>query len=886
MKNIRILWNNGKHKGTIRASHAEIVQPTGVFESQELELCFDRETTGLGANTTLVNVCTDRDPFSFLLRDVHRENPIYLPKYSVVVTDADDRRSYEQIVAGITSKGRKTKLQQMEAEEEYSYEKAAKETRDLPGPAWLGISKDMRFFEVGLRSKSCGNDQESYDYVTPRFFDSQAIKTQDPDIWSKKLECPEMNGSSNLKFSMMAGRGIGCRHEVTRRLEDGYLPILNAWNEDEGIRYTMQFFATLESSPFTNSAIRGTDMYAAHAMGQGHMLTDEQRQHTKSILDEELVREEETVMYVRVIAENHTDAPVYSFIAAPDPIPGWDWSYPVPDLRYDAENGYLYSPITGKVLCIYTVDGQPMPQIEMSALLSPGQKMVFEYKIPHRPISQERAFQLKRLSYDEKFAEAKVFWENELKGSAKISLPEKRIEEMIKAGLLHMDIGYFGKNPDKPVVPIVGVYTGIGSESSPGIQFLDTVGLHDLAKRALQFFLELQREDGFIQNHGGYMLETGCVLWTMGEHYRMTRDREWLLSVKDNVVRACDYLLRWREENLGDELKHGNGYGMISGRVSDPMDFFRSFMLNAGTYEGLARASEMLADCDPINAERIHLAAAELKENILESFRANLAKSPVLPAGDGTWYQASAPWTEYAGPLTLYSEGGRWFTHGAFTCRDQESSMYLVLHEVIDAADPLCDDIVKFYTEYLMINNTGFSQSYYSPHPYAHALRGEAKPFLKEFYSGFASLADRETYSFWEHYFHASQHKLHEETWFLMRCRWMLCIEEYQKKTLKLMNVVPRKWLTDGETIEVLGLNSYFGKVSYRVESKVGVGRIKVWININSDGFPKVKTLTIRLPHPEENKKARFTTAGAYCAATETVTLEDFDGFAEFELIF
>ena len=118
MKNIRILWNNGKHKGTIRASHAEIVQPTGVFESQELELCFDRETTGLGANTTLVNVCTDRDPFSFLLRDVHRENPIYLPKYSVVVTDADDRRSYEQIVEGITSTGRKTKLQQMEREDE------------------------------------------------------------------------------------------------------------------------------------------------------------------------------------------------------------------------------------------------------------------------------------------------------------------------------------------------------------------------------------------------------------------------------------------------------------------------------------------------------------------------------------------------------------------------------------------------------------------------------------------------------------------------------------------------------------------------------------------------------------------------------------------------
>ena len=35
--------------------------------------------------------------------------------------------------------------------------------------------------------------------------------------------------------------------------------------------------------------------------------------------------------------------------------------------------------------------------------------------------------------------------------------------------------------------------------------------------------------------------------------------------------------------------------------------------------------------------------------------------------------------------------------------------------------------------------------------------------FLKAYYNPFAGLADRETYTFWEHYFHASPHKTHEE---------------------------------------------------------------------------------------------------------------------------
>ena len=871
MKSIFIIWNDGEHIGVITANDSVISSPSGEFNCRKLMVSFESAAMDIGGIPTIVNVRTEKNPFSFLLRDVCADNPIYIPIYGVVVTTSDDMRSYDGIVSDIRAKGGKTKFQLMQAEEEYSFQAAAQDTRNLPGPAWLGVSKDMRFFEVGLRGKSCGNDNEQFDYIVPRFFMSNAkpgeMKNHEP------------------RYSMMAGRGIGCRHEVTKRLEEGFMPIMNAWNSDEGIQYSMQFYATLEFSPLDSGHLRGTDMYAADACGAGHMFTEKQQKHVDGLLDGELHREEETVMFIRIIAENTLRAPAYSYIKLPDPVPWREYDKTAPKMRYDGKTGFTSYSETGRVCAIATVDGRPVPHDEMAVLLAPGQKLTYVIKIPHQPLSPERARKLGEVDYNARFLEAKAFWHNELAGAARISLPETRIEEMIKAGLLHIDVGYFGKNPDGPVVPIVGVYTAIGSESSPGIQFLDAMGMHDLAARALGYFVEKQHEDGFIQNFGGYMLETGSTLWTMGEHFRLTRDCAWVESVSGSIVKACEFLIRWREQNLGDELKEGKGYGMISGKIADPEDHYHSFMLNAGTYIGLSRAAEMLACCDPARAERYAAVSAELRENIRESFMTSMAISQVLPMGDGTWFPSFSPWTEYVGPVSQYAKGGKWYTHGIFNARDMTGAAYLVLQEVMSPTEPIADVIMDYYTEYLTLNNTAFSQSYYSPHPYIHARRGEVKPFLKEFYSGFAALADRESYSFWEHYFHASQHKLHEETWFLMRCRWMLCLEEYETGRLNLLAMVPRKWLEDGKVIEVTGLNSYFGEVSYKVESKVGIGRISVKVNVDSGKCPAAGILAIRLPHPE-GKKARAVTAGSYCSCDETVTFNNFGGYAEFEMIF
>jgi hypothetical protein len=207
--------------------------------------------------------------------------------------------------------------------------------------------------------------------------------------------------------------------------------------------------------------------------------------------------------------------------------------------------------------------------------------------------------------------------------------------------------------------------------------------------------------------------------------------------------------------------------------------------------------------------------------------------------------------------------------------------LYLVFQEVLDADEPEVGFLLDFHSELMTERNVVFSQPYYSRHPFIHLLRGETKAFLKAYYNTVASLADRETYTFWEHYFRASAHKTHEEAWFLMETRWMLYMERGKK--LSLLAGVPRAYLEDGKRIELKGAASYFGPLSLHVTSRLADGQIDAVVECRSDrGLEQVE---LRLPHPS-GAKAKHCSLGSYSSETESVTIPSFSGRAEVHLQF
>jgi hypothetical protein len=248
-----------------------------------------------------------------------------------------------------------------------------------------------------------------------------------------------------------------------------------------------------------------------------------------------------------------------------------------------------------------------------------------------------------------------------------------------------------------------------------------------------------------------------------------------------------------------------------------------------------------------------------------------MSESPVVPLGDGRWVPTCAPWAEARGPLSLYVEAEPCFTHGAMPVRDSLlGPLYLILQEVVEPKEQAADWLVNYHCELLHQRNAAFSQPYYSPHPLAHLKRGEVKAFLKAYYNMVSALADRETYTFWEHLYHLSPHKTHEEGWFLMQTRWMLWMEEADKGVLNLMPGVPRRWLRDGEVIELREVCTYFGKVGLRVQSRVDKGVIELSVDWDRKRAPEV--INIRIPHPE-GKRAVRVIGGEYLAESEVVRL-------------
>ncbi|MGH8017351.1 MAG: hypothetical protein ACREIA_03535 [Opitutaceae bacterium] len=569
----------------------------------------------------------------------------------------------------------------------------------------------------------------------------------------------------------------------------------------------------------------------------GPALTTEQAAQAARIR-EETRPAEELVLHARIVATNKGSAPRYAWFKSPRP--GWSWT-DRHAYTFDGATGFA-SYAADRVFCISQINGRPLPQEEMAVLLQPGESVTFDFRLPHQPLSSARARALVGQDFATRHRECRDFWRAKLDGAARIHIPETRVDDMVRAGLLHLDLVTYGLEPEGTLAPAIGVYPPIGTESAPIILFYASMGWYDVARRSVMYFLDKQRPDGQIQNFSDYVIETGAALWVAGEYLRCARDDAWLAKVAPKLLKPCAYLLAWRERNKREDLRH-RGYGMLDGKVADPNDPHHQFMLNAYGYPGVKRTAEALRGINEAEAARLAREAEAWRHDIRDSLAHAMMRSPVVPLGDGTWSRTAPPWPETTGPRALYATGEKQFTHGSFTVADSLlGPMHLVFCEVLTPDEPMARALLASHAELFLRNNTAFSQPYYSRHNWVRLHRGMVKPFLQAWYSAFPALADRETYTFWEHFHHVSEHKTHEEAWFLMETRWMLYLE--QEQTLKLLAGIPRRWLEDGKAITLDRVSSFFGQLSLDVRSRLSEGVIEANIACPDD----------RMPHPDGHK--------------------------------
>ena len=835
---IKLVFRPGAPAGKLEVRYGRLVSPPELPAGAETCLVEVADANlECGAFPTLVTVDRAPFPFTFAVRDVAPECPVFVPEAECFALPGDDPRDYAAALADLRAKNLVSDAQRMELEPEESYEHACRIDREQTVPVWLGLGRDLRIFRV-----SAQQNEEIWGLVVPAYHSKyQTVTRTDGTIRSREI-----------RFEL--GPGVSCCPRLERRLEDGVLPILHATQYETGVEYRLTLFASLENAPITEARVRGSEPLAALSQMDYAMLTEPEREALQSRLAAETSqREEELVLFVRVEAVNTCRVPAYAWFKAPHSN--------APSARQKFEDGLCLE--NDRAYAAVLLNGERAKSSEYAILVQPGKSVIWECRITHTPVAPERAEKLFGQDFTAHLEHVRAYWNAKLDRAARIELPEAAVDERIRAGLLHLDINTLGLNAAGDLLPGVGWYAPIGTESSPMIQFFDTMGWHDEAERCIDFFLNRRNSDGFIQVYNHYESETGPVLWTAAEHFRMTRDVNWLRRVAPALRHCCEFLLKWRNDNKREEFRVTGSYGLLNGKVADPDDFYHTYFLNAGTLLGLAGMAEVLREVDPEYAARLAAETEEYRADLRASLEHARRRAPVVPLGDGTWTPVLPPWAEYTGGVSRYTDGGEWFSHGSFVCRDTLiGALAFALSDLYAPDDPVMTTLLKANQAPATRENAALSQPYYSRHDIAHLRRGEVKLFLKTFYNQFAALQDRHSYTFWEHYYHLSQHKTHEEAWFLEQCRWMLAYEEGE--TLELCRGIPRAYMASGKRIAIRNLVTHWGKLDLLATSSGDAIEAVVKVE-RTPG-----RIALRLPHPAGRKAVRVS-AGSYDPATETV---------------
>ncbi len=180
--------------------------------------------------------------------------------------------------------------------------------------------------------------------------------------------------------------------------------------------------------------------------------------------------------------------------------------------------------------------------------LKPGETRVLWLVRPYE-VYESMLPELRRRDWAQEFAEARAVWTQLIGRTTQLALPDPGVRNAYYAGLADIFImrepvpgGYLGTLPGTDLYRCANP-----CESAIASIALDQAGLPVEAADGYRLSLDLQNFDGCWSESSGWArtgwLAAGFKCWFVMEHYRMTRDREFLANVFPRMVASS----RWQE---------------------------------------------------------------------------------------------------------------------------------------------------------------------------------------------------------------------------------------------------------------------------------------------------------------------------------------------------
>ncbi len=632
--------------------------------------------------------------------------------------------------------------------------------------------------------------------------------------------------SFELRPTFGSGENVG----LTRHLDDRWMPMPITQVEEKGVRYTQRTFV----APFDGKSLGVVELSAGSIGGK---------------------RATAQLSLTLLETRESTQQPL-----AFEPAPGG---------LAVVRDGNLLAFVAGPVTL------EPGGAVTLNTDLAPGASAHCVVYLPRWPMKPADAASLTSAA---DLAEAtKDYWRRTLAPALQITVPDPLITDLYAASQVHLLIAARNEQDGALVVPWIAsdTYGPLDTEAQACILAFDVLGYDDIARRSLDYFLTRYNDRGALAN-GYTLMGTGQNLWTVGEHYGLTADREWLTKVAPRLDLAC----RWINEQRAKTMRLDPSgakvpeYGLAPpGVIADWGRYALYFYINGYYCAGLKSIADALSDAGHPDAPALEKAAADFRADILRAWRYNQERMPVLPLRDGTWVPAT-PSSLYAfglsksfyrgvGPVGHDVEvgGNHLLELGFFDPHSRQADWtanYLedVWFFIPGLAYYPGDEMEKDWLTY-----GGFAklQPYYTRYADVLAQRDEVKAFVRNYFNSFLPTLSLETLAMWEH-FHTvgAWCKTHEIAWMLEQTRTMMVMERGDE--LWLAPFVTNNWLRDGMVVAASQAPTRFGPVAYRITSHVADRYIEAEVTPPLRRSPK--QIVLRLRHPEGKPMKSVTVNG------------------------
>jgi len=487
------------------------------------------------------------------------------------------------------------------------------------------------------------------------------------------------------------------------------------------------------------------------------------------------------------------------------------------------------------------------------------------------------------LLFDSKLQEVVDFWKDFNRQGAQIEIPDKIIENFFKAVPWHILMTANRDSLSQNYMLPAGTYAYdvCGNEACMQTRLLDMLGYHDYAEKYLDTFIHtqgVQMPDGdFVSQEGafvavsfdagnttlglfGYNLDHGFIMSGFADHFLMTGNKEWLWRVSDNLVKACEFVLRERKATMltAEDGSRVRQYGLLPmGHLEDNSEWQYWFAVNGQAYGGMLRIARALSEIEHPEAARLLKEAKIYREDIQAAVQRAMEESPVVQIPDGTYIPHVPTRTAIRG-----REWG-WFREAGY------GPLHLVDGLVLDPDDEKVTWILNDQEDNLFVSRRygrpvdlekyWFSrggvtiQANVLNNGLAYLDRDQTSHAIRTLYNNICQHLYPDVLVFSEHpvaelgsgfgpFF-----KTPDEAQFLVWLRNYMVREE--GNTLWICKGAPRQWYADGKKIKGSGMASAFGTLDFMIESTAGSSLMHAFIKIPERKVPD--EIYIRLRHPD-----------------------------------